>query len=207
MRGTPWGRHNADESSFSCTPVFRSSSSALAQGWYGMLSTCRFAAKFAGFPPYILSGFQIPVRSGWPLGNRGRAAERSGLPSDVCGMLTGGTFVHCALSGADTKTRTAIERTIIVFNRVSQSCVLGRIISPARKVISFSLRQPIAKSINLKPLSTMPVSQKNEILNLLTILHLMMRISAFFETSVSECLKAVLMVGPFVAYFFGTVVR
>src|SRR2546422_8060027 len=62
MRGTPWGRHSADESSFSWMPVFRSSSSAWAHGWYGMLSTCRFAAKFAGLPSYVFSGLQIPVR-------------------------------------------------------------------------------------------------------------------------------------------------
>src|SRR5439155_1399641 len=72
MRGTPWGRHSADESSFSWMPVFRSSSSAWAHGWYGMLSTCRFAAKFAGLPSYVFSGLQIPVRSGLPFGDHGQ---------------------------------------------------------------------------------------------------------------------------------------
>src|SRR5207249_8659620 len=95
-RGTPWGRHRAEGSSLACTPVVRSSNSALPQSWYGMLSTFRFAAKFAGCPSYVLSGLQIPDRSGWPLGNLGGAAERSGLPSDVRGMLYGGTLVYCA---------------------------------------------------------------------------------------------------------------
>src|SRR2546421_11371382 len=97
MRGTPWGRHSADESSFSCTPVMRSSSSALAQGWYGMLSTFRFAAKFAGCPSYVLSGLQSPDRSGLPSGSRGAGAERFGLASDVGGILAGGTLIHCAI--------------------------------------------------------------------------------------------------------------
>ena len=119
MRGTPWGRHSAEESSFSWMPVFRSSSSVWAQGWYGMLSTCRFAAKFAGLPSYVFSGLQIPDRSGLPFGNRGGGAERSGLPSDVCGSLAGGTFTHCASRGAHTRTRTAIEEAIMVFNLVS----------------------------------------------------------------------------------------
>src|SRR5438876_11672654 len=114
MRGTPCGRHSADESSFSWMPVFRSSSSAWAHGWYGMLSTCRFAAKFAGLPSYVFSGLQIPDRSGLPFGNRGGGAERFGLPSGVRGILVGGSFALCDLRGVHNRTWKAIEVAIIV---------------------------------------------------------------------------------------------
>src|SRR5213593_2827932 len=107
-RGRPCGRQSADESSLSCTPVWRSSSSALAQGWYGMSSTFRLAAMFAGWPPYVFSGLQIPDRSGLPSGNRGAGADRF--------AATGGTFVHCACRGAHTRTRTVtMEKAMMAF--------------------------------------------------------------------------------------------
>src|SRR6266566_1264911 len=107
--GTPAGRHCAVGSSFECEPLLRSSNSALAQAWNGTSSGFRSAARFCTYLPL---GCQIPDRSGLPSGNRDAGAEKFGLPSGVRGIAAGGAFTHCARTGAQTRTRIAMEEAI-----------------------------------------------------------------------------------------------
>src|SRR5438128_10678095 len=84
---------------------------ALAQGWNGMSSGFRSAARFRIH--LLAAGSQIPDRSGLPSGNRGAAAERFGFPSAVRGIAGAGTFDHCAPAGAHISRTIAVERTIL----------------------------------------------------------------------------------------------
>src|ERR1700674_4352685 len=110
MCGTPGGKQFALGSSPSCDPSARSAASALAQGWYGMSSALRSAARFTA---YLLPlGSQIPDRSGWPSGVRGAGADRFGLPSGPRGIERAGTFTHCAYPGVQIKSRIATDAAI-----------------------------------------------------------------------------------------------
>src|ERR1700682_2933553 len=104
--GTPCGRQCAAWSSLECDPSLRSSKSALAQGWNGTSSGFMSAARLWTYLPL---GSQMPDRSAWPSGNRGAGAERLGLPSGVRGTAVGGTFTHCAQTGAQVKKTIATE--------------------------------------------------------------------------------------------------
>src|SRR2546428_8112885 len=63
----------------------------------------------------LLSGSQIPERSGLPSGSLGAGAERFGLPSGVRGIFAGGTFAPCACRGTASRRTPLRKKATLIF--------------------------------------------------------------------------------------------